>query len=85
MTGTRAEFGLLLPVMRAIETHPRLRLRAVVTGTHLTAGTWRDVKAAGFTIDAKVFMQTDGAAGTLPGLWQTGSPVGLGGLPKSLK
>lgn len=76
MTGTRAEFGLLLPVMRAIETHPRLRLRTVVTGTHLTAGTWRDVKAAGFTIDAKVFMQTDGAAGRAADVAALGRGVG---------
>jgi UDP-hydrolysing UDP-N-acetyl-D-glucosamine 2-epimerase len=57
VTGTRAEFGLLTPVLRAIENHPRLRLRLIVTGTHLSAGTWHDVRAAGFRIDARVPMQ----------------------------
>lgn len=57
VTGTRAEFGLLLPVMRAIRAHRDLQLRTIVTGTHWTAGTWRDVRDAGFTIDAKVRMQ----------------------------
>ena len=63
VTGSRAEFGLLEPVMRAILQHrpanggARLRLRTVVTGTHLTTGTWRDVRSAGFQIDARVPMQ----------------------------
>lgn len=63
VTGTRAEFGLLLPVMRAVERERSLRLRTVVTGTHLLetadrAGTWRDIEAAGLGIDARVPMQT---------------------------
>jgi len=57
VTGTRAEFGLLLSVMRAIKANPYLELRTIVTGTHLTTGTWRDVRDAGFEIDAKVRMQ----------------------------
>jgi len=63
VTGTRAEFGLLAPVMRAIAAHDMLRLRTIVTGTHLIADTWRDVRDAGFTIDAKVRMQRRGASG----------------------
>lgn len=57
VTGSRAEFGLLLPVMRAIEAHPKLRLQTIVTGLHLSRGTWRDVRHAGITIDARVPMQ----------------------------
>lgn len=57
VTGTRAEFGLLAPVMRAIANHPRLRLSIVVAGTHLPTGTVADIPAAGFTIAAKVSMQ----------------------------
>jgi UDP-hydrolysing UDP-N-acetyl-D-glucosamine 2-epimerase len=63
VTGTRAEFGLLTPIMRAIDAHPRLALKLIVTGTHLTAGTWRDIRAAGFTIDARVPMQRKGKSG----------------------
>ncbi|MEM6749509.1 MAG: UDP-N-acetylglucosamine 2-epimerase [Planctomycetota bacterium] len=57
VTGSRADFGLLTPVMHAIAAHPKLQLQTVVTGTHLSAGTIDDVKAAGFAIDAKVTMQ----------------------------
>jgi UDP-hydrolysing UDP-N-acetyl-D-glucosamine 2-epimerase len=35
----------------------------VVTGTHLTTGTWRDLTAAGFVLDAKVSMQKRGCIG----------------------
>ena len=31
VTESRAEFGLLVPVMRAINDHPNLRLHTVVT------------------------------------------------------
>lgn len=37
VTGSRADFGLLLPVLRAIHEHPGLRLEIVATGTHLLA------------------------------------------------
>jgi len=35
VTGTRAEYGLLRPVLRAIGAEPRLSLEVVCTGTHL--------------------------------------------------
>jgi len=35
VTGTRAEFGLLRPVMRAVEAHNDLQLLVFVTGVHL--------------------------------------------------
>lgn len=35
LTGTRAEYGLLRPVMDAIRAHPALALQLVVTGMHL--------------------------------------------------
>ncbi len=57
VTGSRADFGLLEPVMRAIREHAGLNLRVVISGTHLVTGTWRDITAAGFDIDAKVRMQ----------------------------
>ncbi|MEX0886853.1 MAG: UDP-N-acetylglucosamine 2-epimerase [Phycisphaeraceae bacterium] len=61
VTGTRAELGLLAPVMRAIDAHDDLRLRTIVTGTHLTTGTWRELEATyGLAVDARVVMQRDG-------------------------
>ena len=36
ITGTRAEFGLMLPVLRAIKGHPRLNLKLLATGMHLS-------------------------------------------------
>ena len=35
VTGTRADYGLLRPVLSAIEAHPRLTLKLAATGTHL--------------------------------------------------
>lgn len=66
VTGTRAEFGLLRPVMDAVAAHARLELRVVVTGAHLLgpAETWREV-AASYTIDARVPMQRPGESGRM--------------------
>lgn len=66
VTGSRAEFGLLAPVMRAVRGHPRLTLQAVVAGAHFLppAETWREVDAA-FGVDARVPMQRPGATGRL--------------------
>ncbi len=63
VTGTRAEFGLLLPVMRAIAAHRGLRLKTIVTGAHLMRSTWRDIIAAGLAIDARVPMQRKNQTG----------------------
>lgn len=65
VTGSRAEFGLLEPVMRAVAAHAKLELCLVVAGSHLLgpAETWRDVHAAGFEIAARVAMQRDGLSG----------------------
>jgi len=80
-TGTRAEFGLLETVMRAIDAHPKLQLRTVVTGTHLLppTNTWRHVQAAGFPIDAKVKMQRAGETGRAADVAALGKGIaGLG-------
>ncbi len=54
VTGTRAEYGLLAPVMHAIDAHPQLHLQCVVAGMHLVTDTHRDIA---FPIAAKVRMQ----------------------------
>ncbi len=66
VTGTRAEFGLLTPVMRAIDAHPNLELLTFVSGTHLLppAYTRTEVEAR-FRIDAEIPMQREGETGRL--------------------
>ena len=59
VTGSRAEYGILYPVLKAIEGHPGLRLSLVVTGMHLShefGYTVQDIEEDGFKIDAKVNM-----------------------------
>jgi len=67
VTGSRAEFGLLEPVMNAIAAEPSLRLRTIVAGAHLLppAETWRDIETAGIEIAARIPMQRAGEGGRL--------------------
>lgn len=47
VTGTRADFGLMTPVLRAVQKSSRMTLQVFATGVHLTRGfgdTFRDVK-----------------------------------------
>ncbi len=66
VTGTRAEFGLLRPVMRAVDRSVRLRLRVVVAGAHLLgpARTEREVEAE-FAVAARVPMQRASPGGAV--------------------
>ncbi|MEM2963774.1 MAG: UDP-N-acetylglucosamine 2-epimerase [Candidatus Anstonellales archaeon] len=59
MTGTRAEYGILRPLLRAIENHPNLKLVLIVTGMHLSEEfgyTIEEIEKDGFKIDAKIEM-----------------------------
>ena len=64
VTGTRAEYGLLRPVMWAIRDHSALELRVIVAGAHLLppADTVKEV-ASEFAITARVPMQSPGRNG----------------------
>jgi UDP-hydrolysing UDP-N-acetyl-D-glucosamine 2-epimerase len=65
VTGTRAEFGLMARTLRAIASHPGLRLQLVVTGIHLDPAhgrTIRTIRADGWTIDATVRWKPAGDA-----------------------
>ncbi len=64
VTGSRADFGLLAPVMHAVDTHPDLELLVVAAGAHLIspALTFRDVKAL-FPVADSIPMQTAGKTG----------------------
>lgn len=59
VTGTRAEYGILRPVLKAIKRNPRLDLALIATGMHLSREfgyTIEEIKKDGFRIDAKVKM-----------------------------
>jgi len=64
VTGSRAEFGLLRPVMHAVAARPELQLMVIAAGSHLIspALTFRDVKAE-FAIADSVPMQLAGRTG----------------------
>ena len=61
VTGSRADFGLLRPVMSAVEAHADLDLLVIAAGAHLIppADSFRDVKAH-FPIADSVPMQKPG-------------------------
>jgi GDP/UDP-N,N'-diacetylbacillosamine 2-epimerase (hydrolysing) len=57
VTGTRAEYGLLRPLMAEVARHPRMRLQILATGAHLSPEfgmTAREIAADGFSIDERV-------------------------------
>ena len=57
VTGTRAEYGLFLPILKRIETSKTLTLQLVVTSAHLSPRfglTYRQIEKDGFRIDAKI-------------------------------
>ena len=59
VTGSRAEYGLLLPLLRRIEASKLLSLQIVATGMHLSPEfglTYRNIEADGFRIDDRVEM-----------------------------
>jgi UDP-hydrolysing UDP-N-acetyl-D-glucosamine 2-epimerase len=58
-TSTRAEYGLLRPLMAEVASRPALALHVIVSGTHLSdahGATWREIVADGFPIDERVEM-----------------------------
>ncbi len=64
VTGTRAEFGLLTPVMHAVQDRPDCELLVIAAGSHLVspALTFREVKAR-FAVADSIPMQTAGRVG----------------------
>lgn len=60
MTATRAEFGLLEPVLDKLTKTPELDIRIVATGMHLSPEfglTYREIEECGYIIDKKIEMQ----------------------------
>lgn len=59
-TGTRAEYGLLFPLLKKIKNDDELSLQLLVSGAHLSAdfgATAEIIEKDGFVIDEKVDMQ----------------------------
>jgi len=59
VTGTRAEYGLLLPLMQALKVESAFELQLIATAAHLSPEfglTYRLIEEDGFAIDAKVEM-----------------------------
>ena len=57
ITGTRAEYGLLYPLMKEIKADKDLKLVTIVTGMHLSPEfglTYKDIEKDGFKIDKKI-------------------------------
>lgn len=84
VTGTRAEYGLLRGLMRAIAAAPGMQLQVLVTGMHLSPEfglTWKDIVADGFQIDRKVEMllSSDTAVGASKSIG-----LGVGGFADAL-
>ena len=77
VTGSRAEFGLLTPVMRAVAANSELELMVIAAGSHLIqpADTFRDVKAL-FPVTDSIPMQVAGRTGRYEDAEAVGKGVG---------
>src|ERR1700722_17310153 len=57
ITASRAEYGLLRPLLVLLDSQQPFKLQLVVSGTHLRAEfgeTWKEIEADGFDIAEKV-------------------------------
>jgi UDP-N-acetylglucosamine 2-epimerase (non-hydrolysing)/GDP/UDP-N,N'-diacetylbacillosamine 2-epimerase (hydrolysing) len=75
-TGNRAEYGLQYPILRAINQHPDLDYRLLVSGAHLDpnfGSTLDEIRADGFHIDAEVKIEMDATS-----LFATAQAIGSG-------
>lgn len=61
-TGNRAEYGLQVPIIRAIDAHPALDYRLIVSGAHLDSNfgrTLQEIEADGFKVHTEVKIEMD--------------------------
>lgn len=75
-TGNRAEYGLQYPILRAVDRHPSLDYRLLVSGAHLDAHFGRtldEIRSDGFRIDAEVKIEMDADS-----LFATAQAIGSG-------
>lgn len=65
VTGSRAEYGILRSLMKAIKDDSELTLQIIATNQHLSklqGETYKEIEHDGFTIDYKVYMADDETA-----------------------
>lgn len=63
VTGTRAEFGLLCPLLERLQSEPSVELRLAVTGSHLSeafGGTVSEIEEVVFSFCDKIPIPLDG-------------------------
>lgn len=63
VTGTRADYGILSPLMKMLKDDSRIQLQIIATNMHLSPDfglTYREIEADGFVIDKKVEMLLSG-------------------------
>lgn len=75
-TGNRAEYGLQHPILRAVDKHPDLDYRLLVSGAHLDANfgsTLDEIRNDGFRVDAEVKIEMDASS-----LFATAQAIGAG-------
>jgi len=54
VTGSRAEFGQLLPLLRALDSDDFFAMDLVVTGSHLSTSSIDEIEASGLTVSARI-------------------------------
>jgi UDP-hydrolysing UDP-N-acetyl-D-glucosamine 2-epimerase len=75
-TGNRAEYGLQFPILRAIDNHPSLEYRLLVSGAHLDhnfGSTLEEIKRDGFHVDKEIKIDMDAGS-----LFATAQAIGSG-------
>lgn len=75
-TGNRAEYGLLVPVIRAIDEHPALEYYLLASGSHLQEDfgyTVQEIEKDGFKVFAEVKLDLQGDT-----LYSTARAIGSG-------
>lgn len=75
-TGNRAEYGLQFPILRAVDRHPDLEYRLLVSGAHLDKNfghTLDEIANDGFRISAEVKIEMDANS-----LFATAQAIGSG-------
>ncbi len=80
VTGTRAEYGLLAPLMSLLKQDPKIDFQLVVTGSHLSAqhgSTIKFIEQDGFVADARVDLdlKDDSALGVAHALGRATSQI----------
>ena len=64
VTGSRAEYGIMRGLMKAIQNDSELKLQIIATNQHLSklqGETYQEIERDGFAIDYKVYMADDNA------------------------